>query len=281
MNELTVIRQNGGAYIDSREVAEYIGKRHDNLLRDIGKYREAMVRAGLLKIKESDFFAESSYVNAQNKVMPCYLLSKMACELVANKLTGDKGILFTIAYVKKFNEMERCERAELEKQAATPRLKVFNAAVRNVLGGFAYTRSSPDRVMNFLRGAYAPFGISVAVHRASDNHMTATDIAAMLGIFSESGRPHGHAVSAIIEKLGVGPEHIEIVPYGLVGIFLRYDSGVLEAVDDWIVENKYPGEVPHLGFEYHIYYENLPLFYDSYGNFILDDEDDDRFGETE
>jgi Rha family phage regulatory protein len=279
MNELTIIKQNGGAYIDSREVAAYIGKDHNHLLRDIRGYIAIIERNfNASKVGRIDFFLDSTYVDNRGREKPCYLLTKMACELVANKLIGEKGVLFTIAYVKRFNELER---AEFERQAATPRLKVFNTAVRNVLGGFAYTRSSPDRVMNFLRGAYAPFGISVAAHSASDNYMTATDIAAMLGIFSESGRPHGHAVSAIIEKLGVTPEHIEIVPYGLIGIFLRYDSEVLEAVDDWIVENNYPGEVPHLGFEYHIYYENLPLFYDSDGNFILDDEDDDWFGETE
>ena len=38
MNELKIIKQNGGAYIDSREVAEAIGKNHKDLLRDIRKY---------------------------------------------------------------------------------------------------------------------------------------------------------------------------------------------------------------------------------------------------
>ncbi len=38
MQDLTLIRQDGGCYIDSREVAELIGKRHDNLLRDIMGY---------------------------------------------------------------------------------------------------------------------------------------------------------------------------------------------------------------------------------------------------
>ncbi|MDR1668723.1 MAG: Rha family transcriptional regulator, partial [Oscillospiraceae bacterium] len=129
MYDLTLIKQNGCYYIDSREVADAIGKRHDNLLRDIGKYREIMVRGGLLNFEESDFFVESSYFNAQNKVMPCYLLSKMGCELVANKLTGEKGVLFTIAYVTKFNLMEQQERAEREaalKSCPMPRMSEFN-----------------------------------------------------------------------------------------------------------------------------------------------------------
>ena len=161
MNQLTLIKLHSGAYIDSREVAEAIGKRHDNLLRDIRTYTEIMGKIGHLKVEESDFFIKSSFVNAQNKVMPCYLVSKMGCELIANKLIGEKGVLFTVAYVTKFNEMERRERADLEARGATPQLKTFNTAVRNVLTGYANTYASADEIMNFLREAYKPFGIEV------------------------------------------------------------------------------------------------------------------------
>jgi phage regulator Rha-like protein len=37
MDNLTIIECNGGHYIDSREVAEIIDKRHDHLLRDTGQ----------------------------------------------------------------------------------------------------------------------------------------------------------------------------------------------------------------------------------------------------
>jgi len=42
MYDLTIIKQDGGMYIDSRDVAEVIGKRHDNLLRDIAGYLKIM-----------------------------------------------------------------------------------------------------------------------------------------------------------------------------------------------------------------------------------------------
>lgn len=45
MNDLTLIKQNGGAYIDSREVAEAIGKDHRHLLRDIRKYCETLEKS--------------------------------------------------------------------------------------------------------------------------------------------------------------------------------------------------------------------------------------------
>ena len=103
MYDLTVIKQNGGAYIDSREVAELIGKRHCDLLRDIQRYGRYMEKSFERKIALNDFFLESSYVDAIGRTLPCYLISKMGCELVANKLTGEKGILFTAAYAKLSN----------------------------------------------------------------------------------------------------------------------------------------------------------------------------------
>lgn len=89
--------------IDSREAAEMVGKEHSKLLRDIRTYVEYL---GEANIGQSDFFLESHYINSQNKKQPCFLLTKQGCEMVANKLTGKKGTLFTARYVMKFNEME-------------------------------------------------------------------------------------------------------------------------------------------------------------------------------
>ncbi|MDL2232147.1 Rha family transcriptional regulator [Ruminococcaceae bacterium OttesenSCG-928-L11] len=114
MYDLTVIKQNGGAYLDSREVAEMIGKKHNHLLRDIRSYVEVIKESGASNFGHSDFFVPATYQSEQNKVMPCYLISKMGCEVIGNKLTGEKGVLFTCAYVRKFNEMEQRENAKLE-----------------------------------------------------------------------------------------------------------------------------------------------------------------------
>ena len=274
MYDLNIIKQNGVAYIDSREVAECIGKDHRNLLRDIRGYCKIIEKSNTLKFERINFFVESSYVDNRGREKPCFLLTKNGCELCANKLSGEKGVLFTTAYVRRFNELEAAERAEIELKSATPRLKVFNTAVRNVLNGFSYARSSPQNVMNFLRGAYAPFGISIAPLGDNDHTLTATEIARMIGVYSEHGIPHGHAVAAIIEKLDIEPEHIEIVPYGLAGISVRYDESVLTAVDDWIVEHRFPSKVPHLDFMCHIYYERQLSLFDTDEMFDTGDETD-------
>jgi Rha family phage regulatory protein len=282
MNELTIIKRGDAAYIDSREVAEAIGKPHRHLLRDIRGYITVLEKKGLPNLGQSDFFLESNYLNAQNKAQPCYLLSKLGCDFVANKLIGEKGILFTAAYVRKFNEMAEREQQqkidEIKSQSATPLLRVFNSAVRNVLAGLSQTHTAKKEVHNFLNGAYKPFGIVVAPIGDNDNTLTATDIARMLGVYSENGLPHSHAVAKIIENLNIGSEHFEIAPYGLVGISVRYDFFVYCAVRDWIVENNFPRDIPHLDFEYHVYYDfernaQLSLFDDDDWN------DDDWYGD--
>lgn len=90
--------------IDSRDVAKMIGKTHKNLMRDIRSYINDLEESS--KLSPRQFFIEASYISAQNKELPCFLLTKQGCEFVANKLTGRKGTIFTATYVSLFNEYE-------------------------------------------------------------------------------------------------------------------------------------------------------------------------------
>ncbi len=90
-------------YIDSREVAEMVGKEHKNVIRDIRGYLEEFSQ---LNFEPSDFFTESVYKNERGKEYPCYLVTKKGCEFIAHKLTGIKGTEFTAKYINRFHEME-------------------------------------------------------------------------------------------------------------------------------------------------------------------------------
>lgn len=89
--------------LDSREVAEMVGKEHKELLRDIRRY---CVQLGQSKIAQSDFFTENTYQNNQKKTQPCYSVTKKGCEFIAHKLTGQKGTEFTAKYINRFHDME-------------------------------------------------------------------------------------------------------------------------------------------------------------------------------
>lgn len=105
MNELSIIHKNGVDVIDSREVAEVIGKEHRHLIRDIRNYAEIIGNSNEPNFGLVDFFIPSTYVDTKGEQRPCYLLTKKGCDMVANKMTGEKGVLFTAAYVTAFEKM--------------------------------------------------------------------------------------------------------------------------------------------------------------------------------
>ena len=111
-------------FIDSREVAEMVGKQHNELLKDIRRYAGQL---GEGKIPQSDFFTESTYVNSQNKKMPCYQVTKKGCEFIAHKLTGVKGTEFTAKYINRFHEMEDAIKSKVPSGAELIALAVVEA----------------------------------------------------------------------------------------------------------------------------------------------------------
>ena len=102
--------------IDSRDVAEMIGKQHSHIVRDIDNHIEVMGQNP--NLDSDDYYIESSYQAGTGKSYRCYLLTKLGCEMIANKLTGEKGILFTAFYVKHFNQMEKVTQVSPEQSLA-------------------------------------------------------------------------------------------------------------------------------------------------------------------
>lgn len=103
-------------YIDSREVADAMGKNHKELLRDIRTYLGYL--EGERNFALTDFFVEHSYQTSQNKVLPCYLISQKGCELIAHKMTGAKGVQFSAWYIDKFHAMKNALQGNIKPKMA-------------------------------------------------------------------------------------------------------------------------------------------------------------------
>ena len=261
-NELTLIQRGNNHYIDSLEVAELIGKQHGHLMRDIANYIKILLKINQSKIGVVDFFLESSYLDAKGQMRPCYLLTKMGCEMVANKLTGEKGILFTAAYVSKFNMMETHLRAEWEKsQILKPTLSDCNDTAKIVIDQLKRTGATTYRILDFLDELYEPIGIEVLEANEFNTlpqTYTALQIAYVCGVYSLYGNPHAHAVSCIInENLFIDDKHKIAVSdnyaNGITG-GLRYDEYTLDAVKQWLIDCKYPREIYSDTRTYHVIY---------------------------
>ena len=105
MNEVIVVRNT----LTSLEVAEMIGIRHDSLIRKLeGDSKQVGIVATLRDhdFVVTEYFVESTYLDSQNKERKCYEITKKGCEMIAHKMTGEKGIIFTAKYIERFHTME-------------------------------------------------------------------------------------------------------------------------------------------------------------------------------
>lgn len=115
--------------ITSMEVAEMMEVNHWEILRKLeGTDRIVGIIPTMTdnKIVVSDYFTESTYIDASGKANKCYDISRLGCDFLANKFTGEKGIIFTAKYVKRFHDMEK------QLQAPTSYLEILKNATLEV-----------------------------------------------------------------------------------------------------------------------------------------------------
>lgn len=177
MNNLKVISLNGQLVTDSRQVADMIGKEHKELMRSIRQYTGILTSANFRSL---DFFIPSYYEDAKKEQRPCFYLTKKGCDMVANKMTGEKGVLFTAAYVSRFEEMERAIQqpkplSEIEQLKASMRLSLETSEVVEALKGeFKELKSKVDNQITLdyeeQRRLQKLISSKVYEHATSDNH---------------------------------------------------------------------------------------------------------------
>lgn len=100
--DLPVFEYRGRPVADSRDVAAMIGRPHWQILRTISTFCKHLNDN---KIVVADYFSEHTYIDEKGESRPCYYLTEMGCDMVANKQTGEAGTIFTARYVKAFHQM--------------------------------------------------------------------------------------------------------------------------------------------------------------------------------
>ena len=231
--------------LDSREVAEMVEKKHYNLIRDIKGYVEELNE---LKIEVVEFFRENTYKDGKGEKRPCYDITKKGCEFIAHKLTGIKGTEFTARYINRFHDMEETIQKGITQKPDKPKkekLPSVNMMVKNIKEALHDAGVDSKYIAAEVVRIYSDSGYPVNVPLISDvpKLWDCTSIAKELGIYSESGRPHDKAVSAIIQKIDLFTDEIVKTAYsrnGHDGVTVQYKESVLEKVKEWLEENGYP-----------------------------------------
>lgn len=109
--------------LTSLEVAEMVGRRHDQVIRDIRKITEQLNDH---KNVDVDYFTEDTYKDGKGEIRPCYRLTKKGCELFSTRMTGAKGTQFAVAYIDRFNQMEQHIKQQSDISNLSPELQMFN-----------------------------------------------------------------------------------------------------------------------------------------------------------
>ena len=271
----SVINQNGEQYIDSREIAVFLGKKHHALIRNIEDYSAYIMRETECKTPIGKFFLENGFENEQGIYTDRYLVTKMGCGIIAAQIKGRKSIQFTHAFVCAFGEMEDYIKS-ISRVIEKPNFDDVKNAARTIITVLQAVGMSPEEVTAGLVRIFEPLGLPFAPDK-SFGHYSLTDIATATGIYSSAGKPHTRAVSAIISKLSIGDENKMIIPIrrgDFVGAITMYDECVFDSVFKWLADNNRPSAVSCGDKFYRIDYD-LPD--DDYSDYLeyLESEDDE------
>lgn len=144
---------------------------------------------------------------------------------------------------------------------AQQRLGEVNSAARIIRQTLREAGMAPQFVAVAMKSLYEPVGVEIPLEGITLNKrlFDATAIANRLGVLSRSGKPHAHAVSAIIAQVDVLPEEKELVPFqsgtnGHSGTNMQYTESVVAKVSLWLERHGYPTEISYKGKQYTVRY---------------------------
>lgn len=198
--------------LDSREVAKMVGMRHADLMRNISHYVDVISTNA--KLRSLDFFIERDYIDKKGESRKRYDITKKGCEMVANKLTGEKGILFTAEYVERFNQMEQADAIPRVTPNPHYRTRMIGTAVRDI----GKTAEALEKVFGCRHGmalatASSMVGEAYGIDTkaiaplipAEDSPCTmkVANIAEALGFFCKSGNPDSQKVNRLLQSCGL------------------------------------------------------------------------------
>ncbi|RMX18983.1 hypothetical protein EBQ34_01105 [Vandammella animalimorsus] len=160
--------EDGSLKTNSRFVAEVFGRRHDDVLkaaRNLECSEEFRLRN----------FAESSYLNAQNKEQPMVEMTFDGFTLLVMGFTGAKAMAFKEAYIAEFNRM----RAELAQRQQAQHEEQLHAEREKAA---AQLQAERERAAYFEKYARLPIlplteMMRVKVHRLLAERTPVADVA--------------------------------------------------------------------------------------------------------
>lgn len=94
--------EKGTPVTDSVKVAEVFGKMHKNVLKSIRN-----ILGSAQNLAHKTWFYQVTYIDAQGKTQPMFLMNRDGFSLLAMSLTGERALQFKVGFIQQFDMMEQ------------------------------------------------------------------------------------------------------------------------------------------------------------------------------
>lgn len=94
--------EKGTPVTDSVKVAEVFGKMHKNVLKSIRN-----ILGSAQNLAHKTWFHQVTYIDAQGKTQPMFLMNRDGFSLLAMSLTGERALQFKVGFIQQFDMMEQ------------------------------------------------------------------------------------------------------------------------------------------------------------------------------
>ena len=127
------IIQNGMVYqtnkgtpvTDSLKVSQVFGKQHKNVMQQVRNLLGSAENSA-----HKNWFYKSTYLDAQGKQQPLFVMNRDGFSLLAMSLTGEKALQFKVAFIELFDKMEATIKGDIQAPATPAIPKTFAEALR-------------------------------------------------------------------------------------------------------------------------------------------------------
>lgn len=126
-SEVLVWDKDGQAVTSSRNVAAVFEKRHDHVLRDIENVIAQLPKEHSPDLGDGLFISSVRKNESNGRAYPEYLITRDGLTLLVMGYTGPKAMAFKLAYIRRFNEMERALAKQHEPQVAASAMRAHSA----------------------------------------------------------------------------------------------------------------------------------------------------------
>ena len=244
--QVRTIEKDGEPWFVGKDVADILG--YTNTAKAIRDH-----------VDDEDKLTERIVLSGQNREVIVINESGLYSLILSSKLPTARAF-------KRWVTSEVLPAIRKTGEYATPkvqqkRLGEVNSAARIIRQTLKEAGMAPQFVAVAMKSLYEPVGVEIPLESITLNKQLfdATAIAKQLGVLSRSGKPHAHAITAIIAQVDVLPEEKELTPFqntasGHSGTSVQYTKSVVTKVHLWLERHDFPSCFSYRGKTYTLRY---------------------------